>query len=93
MFKKITEGHSQVINGSVIKGSFSNVELSYWIEITTKQPSYTYYFGPFDSYLEAKTMEGGYIEDLKAEKATAIAAEIKRCVPQKLTIGVEAELF
>ena len=61
----------------------------YWIEITTKSPFCIYYFGPFDSYIEAKTMQSGYVEDLEGEKATGISVEIKRCMPTKLTITDE----
>lgn len=61
----------------------------YWVEITTKKPFCIYYFGPFDSYIEAKSMQGGYVEDLVAEKATGISVEIKRCMPTKLTITEE----
>lgn len=61
----------------------------YWVEITTNKPFCIYYFGPFDSYIEAKTMQSGYIEDLVAEKATGISVEIKRCMPTKLTITEE----
>lgn len=61
----------------------------YWVEITTKEPFCIYYFGPFDSYIEAKTMQDGYVEDLVAEQATGISIEIKRCIPTKLTITEE----
>lgn len=61
----------------------------YWVEITTKEPFCIYYFGPFDTYIEAKTMQSGYVEDLVEEKATGISIEIKRCMPTKLTITDE----
>ncbi len=64
----------------------------YWVEITTKQPSCIYYFGPFDSYTEARKMQHGYVEDLVEEKATGISVEIKRCLPTKLTITEEEKL-
>ena len=67
--------------------------LPYWVEITTKQPDCIYYFGSFDNYEEAQTMQHGYIEDLKSEKAVGIEAEIKRCLPTKLTIVKGEELF
>ena len=61
----------------------------YWIEITTKKPECLYYFGPFDSYGEAKEMQGGYIEDLIEERASGITVKIKRCLPLRLTITPE----
>lgn len=64
----------------------------YWVEITTTQPNCIYYFGPFDSSGEAKTMQHGYIEDLMAEKAAGISVNIKRCLPTKLTITEEEVL-
>ena len=61
----------------------------YWVEITTKQPHCTYYFGPFDTSVEAKTMQHGYVEDLMAEQAVDISVNIKRCLPTKLTVTEE----
>lgn len=61
----------------------------YWIEVTTKQPHCIYYFGPFDSYGEAKRSQGGYIEDLIEEKASGISIKIQRCLPTNLTITEE----
>ena len=75
---------------SVIKHKFS---LPYWVEITTQQPNCIYYFGSFDNYNEAETMQHGYIEDLREEKAIGISAQIKRCLPTKLTIVKGEELF
>lgn len=66
-------------------------DLPYWVEIITTQPHCIYYFGPFDSYTEAREMQDGYIEDLVAEKATGISIKIKRCMPTKLTITEEEE--
>ena len=64
---------------------------SYWVKITTEQPWCIYYFGPFDSYPEAREIQDGYVEDLILEKATGINVEIQRCLPTKLTI-MEEEL-
>jgi hypothetical protein len=65
----------------------------YWIEIKTKEPRCTYYFGPFDSRQEAKLLQAGYIEDLVNEKAQGISVEIKQCEPTELTIVEEEEDF
>ena len=59
----------------------------YWINITTKQPNCVYYFGPFNSYAEAKQMRYGYIEDLVEERAIGISVKIERCLPVELTIS------
>ena len=93
MLKKIITDRSRVINDSKSADGRGKFELPYWVEVATQQPSYIYYFGPFDSYIEAEREQSGYIEDLRAEKAMAIAAKIKRCVPDRLTVGAEAELF
>ncbi|MDJ0596629.1 MAG: SDR family oxidoreductase [Pleurocapsa sp. MO_226.B13] len=39
----------------------------YWIEIETKNPNCTYYFGDFKHPLAAKLMQQGYIQDLIEE--------------------------
>lgn len=62
-------------------------QLPWWLEIRTKIPPCTYYFGPFDSFKEAKVSRHGYIEDLIGEKAQGITVKLKRCQPQMLTIS------
>lgn len=57
----------------------------WWVEISTQNPSCLYYFGPFDSLLEAKSYESGYVEDLQSENAQDIRVIIKQCQPQVLT--------
>ena len=65
----------------------------YWLKITTKVPQCIYYFGPFDSPLEAKGAQAGYIEDLIAEEALGVSVELEQCPqPPELTI-CEEELF
>lgn len=67
--------------------------IPYWLKIVTKVPSCTYYFGPFDSPLEAKALQAGYIEDLMEEQAVGIHVELKQCSqPEELTICDE-EIF
>ncbi len=61
----------------------------YWIEVSTERPKCTYYFGPFDSAIEAQIYEDGYIEDLVTEKAVGISVETKQCKPESLTICEE----
>ena len=59
----------------------------YWLQISTKVPKCIYYFGPFDSSLEAKASQAGYIEDLFEEKAQGIHVELKQFPhPPNLTI-------
>lgn len=58
----------------------------WWIETNTVIPSVTYYFGPFNSYQEARLHQSGYIEDLVKEKAVGITIKIKKSKPIHLTI-------
>jgi len=62
---------------------------AWWVEITTKKPDCTYYFGPFASHREAQLSQLGYLEDLEQEKPQLIAIEIKPCEPKELTIFSE----
>ena len=65
----------------------------YWLKITTKVPKCTYYFGPFESPLEAKALQEGYIEDLMNEDALGIQVEIEHgSQPENLTV-CEEEIF
>ncbi len=57
-----------------------------WAEIITERPHCIYYFGPFQTFMEAKTTCPGYIEDLQSEGALGIKVVIKRCRPDMLTI-------
>lgn len=59
---------------------------AWWVEIVTKKPDCTYYFGPFASHREAQVSQLGYIEDLERERPQLIAIEIKQCQPKDLTI-------
>lgn len=62
-------------------------QVFYWLKISTKVPKCIYYFGPFDSHLEAKSLQGGYIEDLIQENAQGIHIELEHCSqPTKLTV-------
>ena len=68
-------------------------KIPYWLKITTKVPKCIYYFGPFDSPSEAKTLQAGYIEDLMAENAQGIHLELEQC-PQPETLTVcEEQVF
>ena len=65
-------------------------KLPYWLKITTKVPKCTYYFGPFNSSTEAKSLQPGYIEDLMAEDAQGIHIELERISqPEQLTVCEE----
>ncbi len=67
--------------------------LPYWLKITTKVPKCVYYFGPFDSPLEAKSLQAGYIEDLLSENAQGIHLELEQCSqPTDLTV-CEDDIF
>ena len=58
----------------------------WWVEIQTKNPQCTYYFGPFETAVEARGSQDGYLEDLRQEQAQIITVEIKQCQPKELTI-------
>lgn len=75
----------------VFIGFMEGINTAWWAEITTNKPRCTYYFGPFQSYDEAKQAYPGYIEDLNSEGAQGIVVVIKRCQPELLTICEEAE--
>ena len=63
-----------------------NEQLFYWLKISTKVPKCIYYFGPFDSHSEARSLQGGYIEDLMEENAQGIHIELEHCSqPTELT--------
>lgn len=59
---------------------------AWWVKINTDKPVCTYYFGPFDNSDEARSHQGGYIEDLKNEGADVFTPQIQWCKPEKLTI-------
>ncbi|MDJ0592331.1 MAG: DUF1816 domain-containing protein [Pleurocapsa sp. MO_226.B13] len=68
-------------------------KVPYWLKLSTKVPRCIYYFGPFDSPLEARALQGGYIEDLMAENALGIHIELEQFPqPPNLTIYDEEEL-
>ncbi len=76
-----------------ILGSKRKKENPYWLEISTEVPKCIYFFGPFDSPLEAKGSQAGYIEDLMSENAQGIQVELKQCSqPPELTI-CELDVF
>ena len=90
MLLKIFANRLKVATKLMVKFGFIQ---PYWINITTKQPNCIYYFGPFDSYAEARQMRHGYIEDLVEEKVIGISVKIERCLPTKLTITDQESLF
>nr|WP_267384859.1 DUF1816 domain-containing protein [Cyanobacterium sp. uoEpiScrs1] len=65
---------------------FNFIGLAYWVEIITKTPQCTYYFGPFIRKKTAQVSCGGYVEDLQSEGAQEIKVVVKRCKPNVLTI-------
>ena len=68
-------------------------EFGWWIEILTNEPDYIYYFGAFNSYLEAEEYKDIYIQDLEEEKAKIVGVEIEQCQPRELTIFYPRSLF
>ena len=84
---------SLLTNLSNILGFKNTNNLSYWLKISTKVPKCMYYFGPFDSSLEAKALQGGYIEDLIEENAQSIHVELEQSSePEHLTV-CEEDIF
>ena len=65
-----------------------NFQLPWWVRIVTTNPSFIYYFGPFDSLPEAQNHCPGYIEDLVGEKAQVVIVDIDQYQPQDLTIDI-----
>ncbi len=68
---------------------FDSLGWAWWVEIVTKTPRCTYYFGPFLSINEANAAKAGYVEDLEQEGAQGIIVDVKRCKPANLTISDE----
>lgn len=64
---------------------------AWWIEVITREPRCTYYFGPFTSRQEAQREQAGYIEDLEQEGAKEIRVAVKWCHPTELTRIEEQE--
>ena len=60
--------------------------LDWWIKMQTSTPLCTYYFGPFESRLQATYHRQGYIQDLTEEGAGEILTEIKKYQPVVLTV-------
>jgi len=70
----------------------AEADQAWWVEVTTRQPDCTYYFGPFADSREAQQSQAGYVQDLQQEGPQEIRAEVKWCRPQQLTIYREEEL-
>jgi hypothetical protein len=61
----------------------------WWVKVSTQSPACTYYFGPFDSSVEARGHQNFYLDDLKQEGAKGIKWTIERAIPKELTIFKE----
>ncbi len=70
----------------LLRGFIQGLKSDYWAEVTTQCPHCIYYFGPFQSFVEAKAACPGYVDDLKSEGALGIEVVVKRCHPDVLTI-------
>lgn len=60
--------------------------MAWWVRIHTRQPEYTYYFGPFDQQADAEKKLPEFIGDLRAEAAIISQFEVLRCSPPEVTI-------
>jgi hypothetical protein len=67
-------------------GTVARTNAPWWVKITSIAPHCLYYFGPFDSFEEARQEQGGYLEDLETEGARGISISIERGDPHRLTI-------
>ncbi|MFM7579269.1 MAG: DUF1816 domain-containing protein, partial [Microcystaceae cyanobacterium] len=65
------------------------VNRKWWVKVSTQNPQYIYYFGPFDSREEADAEHEQYLQDLAAEGATGIDWAIEQGSPRQLTYGEE----
>ena len=68
---------------------YNQLGLAWWVEIKTRSPECTYYFGPFFTSGEAQKALPGYVQDLEAENAEGIEAIVKRCKPSNVTVYKE----
>ncbi len=55
----------------------SRFDKAWWIIVTTEQPNYEYFFGPFESKQLAVIQQSGYVKDLYDEGATNIKSFIR----------------
>lgn len=84
-FFKFNITHNNIHNNSE-KTLDESSEINWWIRVETKKPYATYYFGPFDSFLEAEEHCNDYIEDLEQENAQNITYSFELTNPLSLTI-------
>jgi hypothetical protein len=62
---------------------------NWWVKIITRNPTYTYFFGPFESSTEAASHQMGYIQDLREEGAQEVQVALTKNHPSQLTIPGE----
>lgn len=75
---------------NLLSSLFSFFSNPWWVKITTAQPRCIYYFGPFDSEVEAMQAKPGYITDLQQEGAQDIQYSLQQSEePQELTIELD----
>ncbi|MFN5515792.1 MAG: diguanylate cyclase domain-containing protein [Cyanobacteriota bacterium] len=63
-----------------------SIDFGWWLNISTRIPCVTYYFGPFASREQANQKISGYCEDLKEEGAVGISVAVQEVQPQDLTV-------
>jgi len=68
-----------------------SIDFGWWLNISTRIPCVTYYFGPFASREQANQQMSGYLEDLEQEGAVGINVTIEEIQPQDLTILDDVE--
>ena len=75
------------LNAGVGGDVSSQKEDDWWVEVSTQQPKYRFYFGPFGTSYEAESQLPGYVEDLREEGAEEITFKIQQCHPEQLTVA------
>ncbi len=65
---------------------YTRQKRSWWLKIETRSPPVVYYFGPYNSWREALSERGGFIEDLRGEGALGFEEALSLANPERLTL-------
>lgn len=72
------------LNEEDLKYSLERYGLAWWVEITTVNPSTTYYFGPFTTNQEAELARSLYIETLEHKGSSIQYVRVQQYQPASL---------
>jgi hypothetical protein len=85
---------SSVSDSSIVGRFDASAATFWWVKATTQIPSCMYYFGPFDSRLEAERSQHGFLEDLLQEGAQGVTFDIQPLfsseLPEAITVAEPA---